>query len=134
MVAHYNSCQVEQRHYRTTELQGSMASCWRVHCFKVFGGEDWLKILLALGHCRAPVIDIANAIISRRIETKAGRVAATHEMTGPVLAARTQAAMANVALPGINPPGSSSGSYGKQCRDDAKQIGRKLRIVSHGFG
>jgi hypothetical protein len=112
-----------------------MASCWRVHCFKVFGGEDWLKILLALGHCRAPVIDIANDIISRRIETKAGgRVAATHAMTSPVLAARTQAAMANVALPEINPPGSSIGGYGKQCRDDAKKIKRMLRIVSHGFG
>ena len=140
MVAHYNSCQVEQRRYHsrpwsTAERQGSMASCWRVHCFKVFGGEDWLKILLALGHCRAPVIDIANAIISRRIETKAGgRVAATHAMTSPVLAARTQAAMANVALPAISPPGSSIGGYGKQCRDDAKQIKRWLRIVSHGFG
>jgi len=140
MVAHYNSCQVEQRRYHsrpwsTAERQGSMASCWRVHCFKVFGGEDWLKILLALGHCRAPVIDIANDIISRRIETKAGgRVAATHAMTSPVLAARTQAAMANVALPEINPPGHSKGGYGKQCRDDAKQIRRMLRIVSHGFG
>ena len=137
MVAHYNSCQVEQRHYRTTQLQGSMASCWRVHCFKVFGGEDWLKILLALGHCRAPVIDIANDIISRRIETKAGgrAVAATHATTSPpVLAPRTQAAMANVAPPEIVPPGTSVGGYGKQCRDEAKQIKRWLRIVSHGFG
>ena len=112
-----------------------MQGFWRTHCFKVFGGEDWLKILLALGHCRAPVIDIANDIISRRIETKAGgRVAATHAMTSSTLSARTQAAMENKELPEIKPPGSSTGNKGKQFRDEAKKIKRTLRFVSCGFG
>ena len=134
MVAHYNSCQVEQRRYHsrpwsTAERQGSMASCWRVHCFKVFGGEDWLKILLALGHCRKDVVDIANDIITCRIQKKAGgRVAATHAMTA-TLSARTQAAMENKELPEIKPPGHSMGGYGKQCRDKAKKISKKLRFA-----
>ena len=111
-----------------------MQGMWRVHCFKVFGGEDWLKILLALGHCRQPVIDIANVILSRRIDLKAGRLAATQTMTGPILAARTQAAMENKKLPEIKPPGSSTGGKGKQFRDEAKKIKRTLRFVSYGFG
>ena len=111
-----------------------MQGMWRVHCFKVFGGEDWLKILLALGHCRQPVIQIANDILARRIDVKASRLAATQTMTGPKLAARTQAAMDNQKLPEIKPPGSSTGNKGKQFRDEAKKIKRKLRFVSCGFG
>ena len=112
----------------------TLESMWRVHCFKVFGGEDWLKILLALGHCRQPVIDIANAILERRIELKAGRPAATRTLTDPILAPRTVAAMENKKLPKIKPPGSNIGGQGKQFRDKAKEIKRQLRFVSHGFG
>ena len=106
-----------------------MQGFWRTHCFKVFGGEDWLKILLALGHCRKDVVDIANDVITRRIENKAGgRVAATHT-SGPILSVRTQAAMDHQEIPDIKRPGSGIDGRGKQSRDEAKRILKVLRFA-----
>ena len=106
-----------------------MQGFWRTHCFKVFGGEDWLKILLALGHCRKDVVDIANDVITSRIANKArGRVAATHT-TGPILSVRTQAAMEHQDIPDIKPPGTNIGGLGKQSRDQAKRLEKTLRFA-----
>ena len=128
-MRHYHSRQVDQRHWTRGERHEAMQGFWRTHCFKIFGGEDWLKILLALGHCRKDVVDIANDIITCRIQKKAGgRVAATHAMTA-TLSDRTKAAMENKELPEIKPPGHSLGGHGKQCRDKAKKISKKLRFA-----
>ena len=70
-----------------------MEGYYRVYCFKNFGGEDWVNILLALGHCSGEVIHEANTIITRRIHEKAGRDAATLTQPDPILSVRTRQAM-----------------------------------------
>ena len=120
--------------WSTGERQEAMQGFWRTHVFKVYGGDDWLKILLALGHCRKEVVDIANDIITRRIQKKGdGRVAATHALTDSTLSARTKAAMQKKELPEVRPPGSGIGGLGKQSRDEAKRITKRLRFAHMGL-
>ena len=94
-----------------------------------YGGEDWLKILIALGHCRAEVTSIANEVLSVRIQEKAGRLAATQTQSGPILSKRTYAAMSGEELPEVQAPGTSVGSEAKVLRDQAKRIEHSLRPV-----
>jgi hypothetical protein len=102
---------------------------YRTHCFKTFGGEDWMKILLAIGHCRENVIDIANVVIRQKIEVKAERVAATHT-TGldARLSKRTRAAVEGRPLPPVQPPSRGvSENETKSLREKAKAVGRKIK-------
>ena len=102
----------------------------RVHCFKTYGGEDWLKLLIALGHCSEQVIDIANDVITKRIQAKAGRLAATQTQPNPILSERSKAMKEGVAdldLPPIAAPRSSLGNLAHQARDKAHGIGRRKR-------
>ena len=98
-----------------------MTRFYRVHCFKTYGGEDWMKILLALGHCNAKVIGVANDIIAYRIALRAGRTAREEAQTGPILSVRTQQQMAGVPqrdLQPVQPPGRSAGEA-KRAREMA---------------
>ena len=134
MFESYRVSQVEQRGWSTAHKQDAMQAFYRVYCFKNFGGEDWMKIILALGHCNAEVIDIANGIITRRISQKAGRVAATHTQPDPVLSQRARQSMQGVAaddLAPIRPPKSSGGGEAKKWRDYAKNLSRQKKRTVH---
>ena len=118
-----------QRGYTTGQQHQAMQQFWRVHCFKAYGGEDWLKILIALGHCRGEVTSIANEVLAVRIQEKANRLAATQTQSGPILSKRTHAAMSGDQLPEVQAPGTSLGSEAKVLRDKAKRIAHTLRPV-----
>ena len=111
---------------------------YRVHCFKTYGGEDWMKILLALGHCNEEVIKQANIIITRRIDEKAGRLAATQTQPDPILSVRTRQQMQGVPqrdLAPIRPPNRGNPNEAKRARDYAKIWSKqKTRIVYRKWG
>ena len=99
----YRVSQVQQRKWTASQTENSMAGMYRVHCFKTFGGQDWMKILLALGHVDAKVTEIANDITTRRIQEKAGRDASTLTQPDPILSKRTRQIMEGVAAAHIDP-------------------------------
>ena len=103
-----------------------MAGMYRVHCFKTFGGQDWMKILLALGHVDAKVTEIANDITTRRIREKAGRDASTLTQADPILSKRTRQIMEGLAATQIDPPRASPGApnAAKQAREHAKTFSK----------
>ena len=72
MFEAYLISQVEQHGWSAGRRKDAMYCFYRVHCFKNFGGEDWMKILLALGHCSEEVISMANIVISRRRQAMQG--------------------------------------------------------------
>ena len=115
-----------------------MQGFYRTHCFKTFGGEDWMKILLAIGHCSAEVILEANQVLARRIREKASRDASTHTQAGPILSVRTRQAMQGVPqrdLAPVRPPNSSLGNEAKRARERAKTFSRqKTRTVHRKWG
>ena len=122
--------QVEKRGYTDSQKQEAMKRFWRTHCFKAYGSEDWMKILLALGHCRSEVIDIANDVLSTKILKAAGRVAATHgPPADPRLSKRTAAAMTGQPIPEVQPPNTGLGNEAKRLREKAKNLGREMRLL-----
>ena len=123
----YSICQVEQRGLTIGQRDQAIHGFYRVHCFKYYGGEDWMKILLALGHCNEEVINQANRVLTRRIDEKAGRVAATHTQAGPILSKRTRQMMQGVSpldLEPVHPPNTGSGNVAKRAREHAKNLSK----------
>ena len=138
MFEAYLISQVEQRRYSPGQKSEAMQGFYRVHCFKSFGGEDWMKILLALGHVNQEVIDEANSVITRRIQEKAGRDAATHTQPNPILSTRTREAMRGVPqrdLTPVQPPNTGTPNKAKQAREYAKTFSeQKTRSVYRKWG
>ena len=134
----YSICQVEQRGLTTGQTDQAIRGFYRAHCFKYYGGEDWMKILLALGHCNEEVINQAKIVMTRRIGEKAGRVAATHTQPDPTLSVRTRQQMEGVPqrdLAPIRPPNRWSPNDAKRARDYAKTFSKqKTRTVYRKWG
>ena len=139
MFEAYLISQVEQQGWSAGRRKQAMYCFYRVHCFKNFGGEDWMKILLALGHCSEEVILQANIVISqRRIRERTGRDAATHTQPDPILSTRTRQAMQGVPqrdLTPVRPPNTATPSQAKQARDHAKTFSKQItRTVYRKWG
>ena len=112
-LVEYLISQVEQRGWTFSQRQEAMSGFYRVHCFKTYGGEDWMKILLTFGHCSEEVINQANRVLTRRIDEKAGRVAATHTQAGPILPLRTRQEMEGVLQRHLEPRSRRARNHAK---------------------
>ena len=89
----YLISQVEERGWTASQRQEAVQRFYRMHCFETYGGQDWMMILLALGHCNEEVIRQANMVLTRRLNEKTERVAATHTQLDRILCASTRQQM-----------------------------------------
>ena len=61
----------------TSYLNTKLKQHYKTHCDKVYGGEIWLKMLIAFGRIPNAAVNIANLIVNKKVMHKVGAGAST---------------------------------------------------------
>jgi hypothetical protein len=98
----------------------NIGSAWKTTQFHRYGGQVWLRILIALGDIPNVIIGICNEIVAEKVR-QAQREPTTGLVEGPRLSARSLAASQGQVPPPVQ--------AAKRAREQAKRTQKKLLLI-----
>ena len=110
-----------------------MRSCWRCYAYDMWGGLEWLSILIALGDVPAECVQMANMHLLGRIDNDGKRQPSSVPVVGARLSRRQAAIRDGQEVPEVQGP-SCKDSEAKVARDEAKRLDRTIKSAMESSG
>jgi hypothetical protein len=107
----------------------NLASAWKTTQFNLYGGQVWLRILIALGDIPDSIVGICNELVAETIR-QAQREPSTGLVEGPRLSLRSLAAAQGEVPPPVRGIRHQT-SAAKAARETAKRTQRLLLQYKH---
>ena len=110
-----------------------MRSCWRSYAYDVWGGLEWLSILLAVGDVPKECVDLMNEEVAKRVKEGENRDITEDRLDGARLSKRSAALRDQEEVPPVQGPTCKT-SEPKRLREAAKALDKKIRSALSSGG
>ena len=118
--------QLAQRCSTQEDVERTVASNFRTHCYEAFGGKPWLHWFIAIGDITAELVSLANDYLTARVRQLAQREPLTSgRHPTPKLSARALAASQGQCRPATGV--QHTVTQAKKARKEAKALDKQVR-------